>query len=559
MADQGGGRVSADMNAKRFEAELPPRAANHAPLTPLSFLRRSAEVYPEKTAVIHGDRRWSYKAFHRRCRQLAAALGDAGIAPGDVVAVLAPNVPPMLEAHYGVPMAGAVLNAINTRLDARTIGFILRHGGAKALIVDAEFADVAAEALKDSGTRPVLVQYRDDTREAALPLEDSLPDSVEYEAFLRWGDTGRADRLPADEWQSITLNYTSGTTGNPKGVVYSHRGAYLNALGNVITFGLDARTVYLWTLPMFHCNGWTYTWAVTAAAGTHVCLRKVERERVFELIREHTVTHLCGAPIVLNMLCAEPGAPGATTGHVVEVATGGAAPPTSVIRALERQGFRVTHLYGLTESYGPATVCVPQDHWSTLDMESRGAYMARQGVNHITAEECIVANPDSLEETPRDGVTMGEILLRGNTVMKGYLDNPAATDESLRDGWFRTGDLAVRHEDGYIEIKDRSKDIIISGGENISSLEVEEVLYAHPAVMEAAVVARPDEKWGETPCAFVCLRNGAEISDAEIIEWCRGRLARFKVPKTVVFGELPKTSTGKIQKHVLRDRLASLS
>ncbi len=546
---------SASQRVALFETDLPRRAANHAALTPLSFLRRSAAVYPDKVAVIHGPLQYRYDELYRRCRALASALSRAGVRPGEAVSVLAPNVPPLLEAHYGVAMAGAILNAINTRLDAASIGFILEHAKTRVLIVDAAWSQVAAEAITASGASPTVVVYHDPTAADEAGQPGAL-DGEDYEAFLAGGDPDCAWQGPDDEWQAISLNYTSGTTGNPKGVVYSHRGACLNALGNVMTFGLDARSVYLWTLPMFHCNGWTYTWAVTAAGGTHVCLRRVERDAVLDSIRAHRVSHMCGAPIILNMLARGEG-DSEPLPHTVEVATGGAAPPTTVIRALEQQGFRVTHLYGLTESYGPATVCVWQPAWDDLDLAERGVHMARQGVSHVTADEAIVADPQSGVAVPRDGVTMGEILLRGNTVMKGYLKNPEATDEALRDGWFRTGDLAVWHADGYIEIKDRSKDIIISGGENISSLEVEEVLYAHPAVLEAAVVARPDEKWGETPCAFVTLRAGAEVDDAGIIAWCRERMAHFKAPKTVIFGELPKTSTGKIQKHVLRERAAA--
>jgi len=542
-----------------FEQGLEPCAANHAPLTPLAFIRRAAAVFPDKVAVIHGSQRWTYAGFHARCRRLASALVAAGVGPGDTVAVFAPNVPPTLEAHYGVAMAGAILNAINIRLDSDTLGFILRHGEAKLLITDHEFEDVVVRALSSvEGELPVVVYHDPETEE---PDEGTvrLSGTVDYETFLEGGDPDFAWRPPRDEWQAISLNYTSGTTGNPKGVVYSHRGAWLNALGNLVTFGLDARSVYLWTLPMFHCNGWTYTWAVTAAAGTHVCLRKVDPGRVYALIGEHRVTHLCGAPIVLNLLANAPAGSESAFSHVVEVATGGAAPPSPVIRSLEERGFHVTHLYGLTESYGPATVCVWQEDWDALSTDERYARMARQGVNHVTADDVMVADPQTLEETPRDGATIGEVMLRGNTVMKGYLKNPPATAEALGGGWFHTGDLAVRHPDGYIEIKDRSKDIIISGGENISSLEVEEVLYAHPAVLEAAVVARPDETWGETPCAFVTPKQGASLTAEEIVDWCRQRMARFKVPKTVVFEELPKTSTGKIQKHRLRERARELS
>lgn len=547
------------MNNDIFGKELGRRAANHVPLTPLSFLHRSAAVYPDKKAVIHGSHSWTYAGFYRRCRQLASAIQQTGVQRGETVSILAPNVPVTLEAHYGVAMAGAVLNAINTRLDARTIAFILGHAETKLLIVDSEYLDVVASAIELSGESPPVIQYRDPELKRPISTKGRGPDVIDYEAFLDLGDQNYQWRPPADEWDAISLNYTSGTTGDPKGVVYSHRGAYLNSLGNVITFGLDARSVYLWTLPMFHCNGWTYTWAVSAVAGTHVCLRTIEREGVFSRVREHGVTHMCGAPIILNMLAGNARGVESSLPHTVEVATGGAAPPTSIIHSLEQLGFHVTHLYGLTESYGPATVCEWQDEWDGMDLQQRGALMARQGVNHIAVEDIMIADPETLEEIPNDGETMGEIMIRGNTVMKGYLKNEAATDHSLKGGWFHTGDLAVRHNDGYVEIKDRSKDIIISGGENISSLEIEEAIYSHPNVLEAAVVARPDEKWGETPCAFVTPREGASLTTEEIVDWCRERIARFKAPRTVVLGELPKTSTGKIQKHLLRDRARDLT
>jgi fatty-acyl-CoA synthase len=535
-----------------FAADLPRTAANHVPLSPVSFLERSADTWPGKAAVIHGERSFSYEEFRARCRRLATALRGRGIGPGDTVAVLAPNVPAMLEAHYGVPGAGAVLNALNYRLDAATIAFCLEHGNAKALLVDPEFAPVAGQALARLRRKPLVVDIDDAGAPAGTPLG-----SVAYETLLQEGDPAAALEGPADEWDSLGLLYTSGTTGDPKGVVYHHRGAYLNALGNALAFGLTPAAVYLWTLPMFHCNGWTYTWAVTAAGGTHVCLRRVEPAAIFASIARERVTHLCGAPIVLNLLVHAPDSARARFDHVVEVATGGAAPPSAVIAAMERMGFRVTHLYGLTESYGPATVCAWQDGWEDLDLAQRALRMARQGVRYPTMEGLQVADPLTLAPVPRDGLTMGEVMLRGNTVMKGYLRNPAATDAAFAGGWYRTGDLAVWHADGYVEVKDRSKDIIISGGENISSLEVEECLYRHPAVMEAAVVARPDGKWGESPCAFVALKPGAAAGADEIVAWCREHLAHFKVPRTVVFGELPKTSTGKIQKFVLRERARS--
>jgi fatty-acyl-CoA synthase len=534
-----------------YEEGLERGPANYVPLTPLSFLARSAAVYPDKAAVVHGDRTFTYGEFHARARRLASALARRGIGVGDTVAVMAPNVPALLEAHYGVPMAGGVLNALNYRLDARSIAFILEHGGAKLLITDTEFSDTIGEALGLMARRIPVVDVVDPVYAGpGRPFGET-----DYEALLAEGDPAVAWTPPADEWQAICLLYTSGTTGNPKGVVYHHRGAYLNALGNALAFGLTPRSVYLWTLPMFHCSGWTYTWAVTAVGGTHVCLRRVDPALVFPAIRRHGVTHLCGAPIVLNMLVHAPAAVKVAFDHVVEVATGGAAPPSAVIAAMEAMGFRVTHLYGLTESYGPATLCAWQEGWDALPVAERAAVMARQGVRYPTLDDLMVADPETMRPVPRDGLTLGEVMLRGNTLMKGYLANPAATAEAFRDGWLHTGDLAVWHPDGYIEVKDRSKDVIISGGENISSIEVEEALYRHPAVMEAAVVARPDETWGETPCAFVTLKPDAgPVTAAEIVEWCRAHLARFKVPRHVVFGPLPKTSTGKIQKYVLRER-----
>jgi len=536
-----------------YEQNLDRNAANHAPLTPLTFLDRAAAVFPDKTAVIHGERSYNYREFDARCRRLASALGKAGVGPGDTVAVLAGNIPATLEAHYGVPMIGAVLNAMNIRLDAGTVGFCLAHGDAKVFIVDREFGEVARKALAQVERKPVLVEIDDAAGE--YPAGTPHVSAIEYEDFIAGGDPAFRWRPPADEWQAISLNYTSGTTGNPKGVVYHHRGAYLNAIGDILTFGLDKQAVYLWTLPMFHCNGWSFTWGVTAASGTHVCLRRVDPALIYPMIRRHGVTHMCGAPIILNMLANAADNLKVRFERVVEVATGGAAPPGAVIEAMERSGFRVTHLYGLTETYGPNTVCAWQTEWDGLPTVERSRRMARQGVRCLTSEDLMVADPDGMHELPRDGTTIGELMLRGNSVMKGYLKNPAATDAAFRGGWFHTGDLAVRHPDGYVEIKDRSKDIIISGGENISSLEVEEVLYRHPQVLEAAVVAQPDEKWGESPCAFVTPRPGAEaLTAAEIIAWCRDNMARFKVPRTVIFGPLPKTSTGKIQKYVLREQ-----
>jgi fatty-acyl-CoA synthase len=529
-------------------------AANYAPLTPVAFLRRSAEVYPNKPAVIHGDSAYTYREFEERCRRLASVLAARGIGPGDTVAIMAPNVPALLECHYAVPGLGAVLNALNYRLDANTIAFCLEHGAAKVLITDREFAPVVSAALKRL-KRDIFVVDIDD----ALGPGGERLGAIDYDGWLAQGDPAFELRGPDDEWDSLALLYTSGTTGDPKGVVYHHRGAYLNALGNALTFGLTPRSVYLWTLPMFHCSGWTYTWAVTAAGAAHVCLRRVDPALIFPAIVKHRVTHLCGAPIVLNMLVHAPQELKRRFDHRVEVAVGGAAPPSAVIEAMEAMGFRVTHLYGLTESYGPATLCAWQDEWDGLGLNARSVLMARQGVRYVTLDGMQVADPDTHIPVARDGATLGEVMLRGNTIMKGYLRNERATAEAFRAGWYHTGDLAVWHADGYIEVKDRSKDIIISGGENISSLEVEECLYRHPQVMEAAVVARPDEKWGETPCAFIVLKPGAgNVSPDDIIAWCREHLARFKVPRTVVFGELPKTSTGKIQKFVLRERARTL-
>ena len=542
----------AEARELRYEAGLERGPANHAPLTPLSFLARAAAVYPTKPAVIHGDRSYTYAEFAARCRRLASALTRRGIGLGDTVAIMAPNVPAMLEAHYGVPLTGAVLNALNYRLDARSIAFMLDHAGARLLLTDTEFAPTIQEALGLLG-QPLPVVDIDDP--LAGPARGSRLGETEYEALIGEGDAGFAGCLPDDEWQAICLLYTSGTTGNPKGVVYHHRGAYLNALGDALSFGLTPRSVYLWTLPMFHCSGWCFTWGVTAVGATHVCLRKVDPALIFPAIRRHGVTHLCGAPVVLSMLIHAPDEAKVRFDHVVEVATGGAAPPSAVIQAMEAMGFRVTHLYGLTETYGPATLCAWQPDWDGLPLAGRAQAMARQGVAYPTLDGLMVADPVTLTPVPRDGTTMGEVMLRGNTIMKGYLRNPAATEEAFQGGWFHSGDLAVWHPDGYLEIKDRSKDIIISGGENISSLEVEEALYRHPAVMEAAVVARPDPKWGETPCAFVTIKPGAEpVSADEILAWCRDHLAHYKVPRHVVFGPLPKTSTGKTQKYVLREQ-----
>ena len=537
-----------------FDRHLDRLEANFHPLTPLSYLERSAAVYPEKTAVIHGDSKFSYAQFYQRCRRLASALSRRGIGLGDTVSVMAPNVPALLEAHYGVPMTGAVLNALNYRLDAGNIAFILEHAETKLLLSDREFSDTISAALRKMDKPPVVIDIDD-----PLCTRGELIGENDYEALLLEGSSDEPYQTPSDEWQAISLCYSSGTTGNPKGVVYHHRGAYLNAIGQILAFGLNEGSIYLWTLPMFHCNGWTYTWGVTAAAGTHVCLRQLDPAVVFAMIKKHAVTHLCGAPVVLNMLVHAPAEQRVRFEHTVEVATGGAAPPSRIISAMEELGFRVTHLYGLTETYGPATVCAWQSDWGDLDVESRTAMMARQGVIYHTLEASMIADSQSMQPVPADGRTMGELMLRGNTVMKGYLKNPDATAEAFRSGWFHTGDLGVQHPDGYVEIKDRAKDIIISGGENVSSLEVEELLYKHPDIMEAAVVARPDDFWGETVCAFVTLKPDAEDTGSDdIITWCRDKIARFKVPKAIVFGPLPKTSTGKVQKFVLREQAKQL-
>ena len=532
-----------------FSQGLQPAPVNHVALTPLSFIERTAAVYGDYPAVIHGSIRRNWRETYQRSRRLASALAGRGIGQGDTVAVMLPNIPAMLEAHFGVPMIGAVLNALNVRLDAEAIAFMLEHGEAKVLITDREFHKVIAAALQLMAHPPLVVDVDDPEYGEGCAVS-----ALDYEAFLAEGDPQFAWQWPEDEWQAISLNYTSGTTGNPKGVVYHHRGAYLNSLGNQMTWAMGNHPVYLWTLPMFHCNGWCYPWTVTALAGTHVFLRRVDPQKILTLIREHQVTHLCGAPIVLNALINMPDSAKAAIDHPVNAMVAGAAPPAKVIGAVEEMGIKVTHVYGLTEVYGPVTVCAWHAEWDDQPLQERARIKSRQGVRYATLEGLMVADPQTLQPVARDGNTLGEIFMRGNTVMKGYLKNPEATAEAFRGGWFHTGDLAVWHPDGYVEIKDRLKDIIISGGENISTIEVEDTLYRHPAVLEAAVVARPDEKWGETPCAWITLKAGFEDTrEADIIAFCREHLAGFKLPKTVVFRELPKTSTGKIQKYLLRD------
>jgi fatty-acyl-CoA synthase len=536
------------MAAEIYRTGLERVAANHQPLTPVSFLSRSAAAYPRKIAVIDGDRRITYRELEARCRRLASALLRRGITAGDTVAILAPNVPAMLEAHYGVPMMGAVLNALNIRLDVEGLAFCLRHAEAKLLIVDREWLAAAREAVALAGAEVPLVV-----------ICDGADDDIEergYEAFLCEGNDREEIVGIDDEWSAISLGYTSGTTGNPKGVVCHHRGAYLNALGNALAARLDDRSVYLWTLPMFHCNGWSHTWAVTAVGGTHVCLRRIDIGLIRELIEREGVTHMSAAPVVLNMIAAADDP--LPRGRSVRILTGGAAPPSAVMAAMERLGYAVMHIYGMTESTGPSLICEWQPEWDELPDQQRRAMNARQGVRLVTMGDAIVARSQDGRPVRPDGREMGEILVRGNTVMMGYLKNPQATEEALADGWLHTGDLAVTHPDGYIEIKDRSKDIIISGGENISSVEVEEILYRHPAVYEVAVVSRPDRRWGEHPCAFVDLKPAAEASADALREFCRANMAGFKVPKTFVFGPLPKNATGKILKQALRERAQAM-
>jgi fatty-acyl-CoA synthase len=540
-----------------YDTHLGQNSANYAALSPLSFIARTAEVYPDRLAIVHGDLRQSWSQTYARCRQLASSLQKIGIGKNDTVAVILPNTPPMVEAHFGVPMSGAVLNTLNTRLDAETLAFMLDHGEAKALIVDPEFAPVMAKALKlRQSTHPIYVIQVEDAvyGEAAEHIG-----SIDYESFVAQGDANFDWQLPADEWDAIALNYTSGTTGNPKGVVYHHRGAHNNAVSNVLEWDMPKHAVYLWTLPMFHCNGWCFPWTVAARAAVNVCLRRVEAQAVFDAIRNHGVTHYCGAPIVQSLLVNTPAAMKEGVPAGVKAMVAGAAPPASMIEGMEAMGFDITHVYGLTETYGPATVCAKHESWNELDIGERARLNARQGVRYHLQRSAAVLDPETMEPVPHDGQTMGEIMFQGNIAMKGYLKNQQATDEAFRGGWFHSGDLAVQHPDGYIQIKDRSKDIIISGGENISSIEVEDVLYRHPAVLAAAVVAKPDPKWGETPCAFVELKADAQTTAEDIIAHCKKHLAGYKVPRAVVFGELPKTSTGKIQKFELRKQAGSAS
>jgi fatty-acyl-CoA synthase len=538
-----------------FDSDLPRNAANTAPLTPLAFIARTAEVYPERLAIVHGTLRQTWGQTYARCRQLASALQRNGIGKNDTVAVLLPNTPPMVEAHFGVPMSGAVLNALNTRLDPEAIAFMLDHGEARAVIVDPEFAGVLARALKlrQSSKDLLVIEVQD-----ALYGASSQPlGGLDYEDFLASGDAHFAWTLPADEWDAIALNYTSGTTGNPKGVVYHHRGAATNAISNVLEWDMPKHAVYLWTLPMFHCNGWCFPWTLALRAAVNVCLRRVDPQAIFDAIREHGVTHYCGAPIVHGMLVNAPEAMKQGLPAGVKAMVAGAAPPASMIEGMERMGFDLTHVYGLTETYGPAAVCAQHGDWGQLDIGERARLNARQGVRFHLQGDVRVLDPETMQPVPKDGETMGEIMFKGNIAMKGYLKNAKATQEAFAGGWFHSGDLAVQYPDGYIKSKDRSKDIIISGGENISSIEVEDVLYRHPDVLAAAVVAKPDAQWGETPCAFIELKAGATTTPEDIVAHCRKYLAGFKLPRAVVFGELPKTSTGKIQKFELRKKAGS--
>jgi fatty-acyl-CoA synthase len=540
--------------ANAYSIGLDKNPANFQPLTPLSFLARAAQVFPEYTAIVYGSRRMAYADYFARCRQLSSALAKRGIGPGDTVSVMLPNVPPMLEAHFGVPMLRAVLHSINTRLDATVIAFMLDHAETKVLITDTEYAPVVREALALAKNKPLVIDYADPE---APGLGERLG-TEDYEAFIASGDPSFTWQMPVDEWDAITLNYTSGTTGNPKGVVYHHRGAYLLSLGNTLAGNLGRHPTYLWTLPMFHCNGWCFPWTVPAVGGTNVCLRYVRPDAIWSALADNDVTHQCGAPIVMSTILNAPPEQKRTLGRQVQFLTAAAPPPEAVLAAMREAGFNVVHVYGLTEVYGPAVVNEWKSEWDALDPGAQAARKARQGVKYVTLEDLTVLDPLTMQPVPADGETLGEVMFRGNLVMKGYLKNPAATEEAFAGGWFHSGDLGVLYPDGYIQLKDRSKDIIISGGENISSIEVEDVLYKHPAVQAAAVVAKPDDKWGESPCAFIELRPGFTVTAEEIIAHCRAHLAHYKAPRTVVFAEIPKTSTGKIQKFRLREMASSL-
>jgi len=540
-----------------YEQGLGQNAANYTPLTPLSFITRTAAVYPDKLSVVHGNKRFTWSQTYARCRQLASALAKRGIGPGDTVAIMGSNTPEMYEAAFGVPMTGAALNTLNVRLDAPTIAYCLNQGEAKILITDTEFSPTVKQALDVLG-RDITVIDIDDT-EAEEDISHAHLGNMDYEALLEEGDADFDWPMPEDEWQAISLNYTSGTTGDPKGVVYHHRGAYLNAVSNIVGWNMAHHPVYLWTLPMFHCNGWCFAWSIAAVAGTNICLRRVNAANIYAAIAEHGVSHFCGAPIVLNFVANATTEERRDFDHSVNVMTAAAPPPASTLEEMQRQGFNVTHVYGLTETYGPAVICAWHDDWNEKTIKQQAELKSRQGVNYHMLQGISVMDPDTMSPVPKDGETIGEVMFRGNVVMKGYLKNPEATDAALAGGWFHSGDLAVTHPDGYLQIKDRAKDIIISGGENISSIEVEDVLYRHPDVLAAAVVAKSDEKWGETPCAFIELKNPDQPpAEQDIIDFCRDNIAHFKAPKTVVFGPLPKTSTGKIQKFKLREKAEEL-
>ena len=537
-----------------YDLDLDSNPANYVPLSPLTFIERSAQIFPDHLAIVHGRYTATWVQTYRRCRQLASALSRYGIGVGDTVAIMAPNVPAIFEATFGVPMAGAVVNALNTRLNAEIIAFTLEHSEAKVLITDREFSPLIKEALKLAKTKPLVIDIDD-----SLAQGGELLGEFTYEDFLALGEPDFAWSSPGDEWQAIALNYTSGTTGNPKGVVYHHRGAYLNAVCNALGWNLGHHPRYLWTLPMFHCNGWCFPWTLAAVAGTSVCTRRVDGKVIFDAIADHGVTHFCAAPIVLNLILNATQRERREFDHTVEVMTAAAPPPAAILEAMESQGFRMTHVYGLTETYGPAVMCAWKEEWNALPSTEQAELKARQGVRYLMLEELAVMDPQTMIATPADGTTLGEVMFRGNIVMKGYLKNPAATREAFAGGWFHSGDLGVMHPDGYVQLKDRAKDIIISGGENISSIEIEETLYRHPDVLEAAVVAKPDEKWGETPCAFITLKPDATVIQPEdIIAYCREYLAHFKCPRHVIFGPLPKTSTGKVRKFLLRDRAAAV-
>lgn len=542
------------MHTSPFETNLDQCAANYTALSPISYLERSAFVYPNKTATVNGAVRRTWKETLVRCRQLASALTKVGVNKGEAVSIIASNLPEHFEAHFGVPMTGAILNSINTRLDASAVAFILQHAEAKVFLVDKEFGELATAALGMLDEKPLVIGIDDASYDEGVMIGE-----MDYEAFIATGDAEYKGEPVTDEWNAITLNYTSGTTGDPKGVVYHHRGAYLNAASNALSWSMEMHPVYLWTLPMFHCNGWCFPWTIAAQAGVSVSLRHVRADKIYELIKAEKVGYFCGAPIVLNLLNSADDSMKAGINHKVKVMTAGAAPPAAVIAGMEAMGFDVTHVYGLTETYGPCAICAWNDEWDDKSAAEKAVLKARQGVRAPMLEGMVVMDPETMELVPKDGETMGEIFMQGNLVMKGYLKNPTTTGKAFKGGWFASGDLAVWHEDGYVQIKDRSKDIIISGGENISSIEVEGVLYAHPHIQEAAVVAKNDDKWGETPCAFVTLKEGApEVSEAEVIEFCREHMAKFKAPKNVVFGPLPKTSTGKIQKFILREQANAL-